>query len=141
MYNYFVQITWLYAYKLYIVHSSSCVLCILFRLISKIHMCTWCHFVSLFNHQNKQFLWHFQVQFQHYTVKPPFIEIVFIPIELNLTLCNLYTILSYCLKEDFIATTLSSVVAIKSSLRKYDKMVYKLQRVKFNSRRMKTIEQ
>ena len=38
-------------------------------------------------------------------------------------------ILSYFLKEDFIVTPLSSGVVIKSSLRQYDKMVYKLQRV------------
>ena len=49
-------------------------------------------------------------------------SIVFILLELNLTLCNLYTLLSYFLKEYFIATTLSSVVAIKYSLRQYDKM-------------------
>ena len=56
---------------------------------------------------------------------------------MQFTLCNL----SYFLKEDFIATTLESVVAIKYSLSKYNKIVYKLQRVKFNSRRMKKIEQ
>ena len=60
---------------------------------------------------------------------------------MQFTLCNLYTLLSYCVKGDFIASTLESVVAIKYSLRKYDKMVYKLQRAKFSSRRMKKIEQ
>ncbi len=60
-----------------------------------------------------------------------FIEIVFIIHEFNLTLCNLYTILSYCLtKEDFNATTLENCGCNKIFLTwKYEKTLYEFSKV------------